>query len=839
MKFAILLCVLSVLLMHQTAASPIKLSERQERALARQQSAGVAPAVQAVGEDDDDDDDEDDDDYGPDLGELVEDDDDDDDDDDEEDDDDDDEDDRPQGQAAPASATSDDDDEEDDDDDDYLDRLFDDILGEEDDDDDDDDDVVSPVANVQRPAVVPAAAVEDLSSAPQIASAVLSDGVDLPAESGNAVEIVATDNSIDPNVAPLTSTNNEGEQYVFYHHDTINHIVDEAGSGSSSHSGNSGNDINSMTNISSSSASNNEQIHLNTQLQQVQQQLIAESNNNQNKNHNQLLKIPSIITKTTRTTATKSTSSSNYGANGTKLKTNKINLNHGPYYGQKSPTIGLATGTNNNLGAAVANTIVKGTGNNKDNDNYDDDDDDDDDDIDDGVDEITGALTGDDDDADDADDDDDDEDDDDDDIIGDDVIEARRAARSLENNNIIDMTAGAFQERNNHFVDAIFSRINQIVANSYDPFIVQLSGRTATKTNIQRIQSHSNSNNKSKTKGNKPSATKTPIKKLKNTKSEPRTHTASKEAVADSNTIGNSEQNLSSVSQEYEKNIELKTQTELEKKRRQLEKSQNHHQQQQFKQHKYIVENKQIDGYAHVPNSEKKTETQTEDNDNKQPEKRTVVVNEAAVKSGHESRKTSTKSHKQNATKKGHNAGGGNITTANTNNNNVKKKQKTASTNTINSNSKIDKANKDGEVQKAQGSLTGLASLKRVGNVKVVTDPEGRNSTIKARFTLGPLILRVEKSFKRAGVENVKSATARTNEMIGRIKFGVVNDRAALISIKVQQPKQIEVESKDNHDRTREFVWRRTPKIARLVNEKLKMAADMLFAPQAVSAVRL
>ncbi|XP_037879931.1 acidic repeat-containing protein isoform X3 [Glossina fuscipes] len=625
MKFAILLCVLSVLLVHQTVASPIKLGERQERALARQQSAGVAPAVQAVDEDDDDDDDEDDDDYGPDLGELVEDDDvvfvsglSDDDDDDEEDDDDDEEDDRPQGQAAPAAATSDDDDDEDDDDDDYLDRLFDDILGEEDDDDDDDDDIVSPVANVQRPVVAPINPVEDLSSPSQITSAALSDGVDLPAESGNAVETIATDNSIDPNVAPLTSINNEG---------------------------------------------------------------------------------------------------------------------------------------------------------------------------------------------------------------------------SLKNNNIIDMTADAFQERNNHFVDAIFARINQIVANSYDPFIVQLSGRTAMKPNIQKTQSHTASNNKSKAKGNKPSPAKTSIKKLKNTKSEPRTHTASIEAVADSNTIGNSEQNLSSASQEYEKRIESKTQTQLQQERQQLEKLQNH--QQQLQQHKYIVENKQIDDDAGVPNNEKKTETQTEDNDNRQPEKRTAFVNEAAVKSGHESRKTSTKSHKQSAVKKGQNAGGASTTTVNSNNNNVKKKQKTASTSTINSNNKIDKASKDGEVQKAQGSLTGLASLKRVGNVKVVTDPEGRNSTIKAKFTLGPLILRVEKSFKRAGVENVKSATARTNEMIGRIKFGVVNDRATLISIKVQQPKQVEVESKDNHDRTREFVWRRTPKIARLVNEKLKLAADMLFAPQGVPAVRL
>lgn len=95
------------------------------------------------------------------------------------------------------------------------------------------------------------------------------------------------------------------------------------------------------------------------------------------------------------------------------------------------------------------------------------------------------------------------------------------------------------------------------------------------------------------------------------------------------------------------------------------------------------------------------------------------------------------------------------------------------------------------KLQKAEGSLSGLASLKRVGNVKVISDAEGRNSTIKAKFTLGPLTLRVEKSFKRGSVRSVKSATARTNEMIGRIKFSVLDDRATLMSIKVQQPKQV------------------------------------------------
>lgn len=98
---------------------------------------------------------------------------------------------------------------------------------------------------------------------------------------------------------------------------------------------------------------------------------------------------------------------------------------------------------------------------------------------------------------------------------------------------------------------------------------------------------------------------------------------------------------------------------------------------------------------------------------------------------------------------------------------------------------------KDVELQKAEGTLSGLASLKRLGNVKVLTDPAGRNSTIKAKFTLGPLILHVEKLTKRGSVKNLKSATARTNAMLGRIKFSVVNDRASLLSIKLQQPKRV------------------------------------------------
>jgi len=40
------------------------------------------------------------------------------------------------------------------------------------------------------------------------------------------------------------------------------------------------------------------------------------------------------------------------------------------------------------------------------------------------------------------------------------------------------MSTDAFQARHNHFIDAIFSRINRIVSENYDPYVVNLTGRS-------------------------------------------------------------------------------------------------------------------------------------------------------------------------------------------------------------------------------------------------------------------------------------------------------------------------------------------------------------------------
>uniref|UniRef100_A0A0K8V8K9 Gastrulation defective protein 1 n=1 Tax=Bactrocera latifrons TaxID=174628 RepID=A0A0K8V8K9_BACLA len=376
-------------------------------------------------------------------------------------------------------------------------------------------------------------------------------------------------------------------------------------------------------------------------------------------------------------------------------------------------------------------------------------------------------------------------------------------------NNIIEMNNDAFQERHNQFIDSIFSRINRIVADNYDPFVVRLHARAATKKSGAASGS-SAGYAASVTKGKPAKSSMTNRHKLKNTKSEPRALDEEPRRMAVS---------------------DAKVQSKLQEQLQQL-------QLQQEQSIKAVAAVKKADGgdaklAGNVGDAANAAATL--------PEMRTVLNGEAnkANASAGGTKKTSNKAHKTHTKKSQANAN-----THNNSNAGTKLKQNTKNNgNSNNSNNNAHGAVGSGKeiekLQKAEGSLSGLASLKRVGNVKVVADPEGSNSTIKAKFTLGPLTLRVEKSFKRGSVHSVKSATARTNEMIGRIKFGVVNDRATLMSIKVQQPKQVEVESKDNHDRTREFVWRRTPKIAKLVNEKLKLAAESLFTTQGVEVVRL
>lgn len=80
------------------------------------------------------------------------------------------------------------------------------------------------------------------------------------------------------------------------------------------------------------------------------------------------------------------------------------------------------------------------------------------------------------------------------------------------------MSSDAFQERNNQFVDAIFARINRIVSDNYDPFVVQLNGRSTVKHEIKSAAATSTTKSQqkqqNKIKTSKPQTTNTSIKKL-------------------------------------------------------------------------------------------------------------------------------------------------------------------------------------------------------------------------------------------------------------------------------------------------------------------------------------
>lgn len=90
---------------------------------------------------------------------------------------------------------------------------------------------------------------------------------------------------------------------------------------------------------------------------------------------------------------------------------------------------------------------------------------------------------------------------------------------------------------------------------------------------------------------------------------------------------------------------------------------------------------------------------------------------------------------------------------------------------------------------RARGTLYGLSTLRRQGNVRV--NVLGDYTNVKSNFVLGPLVLKVEKAFGQGTKRELKSATATTTQMIGRISLRIINGAATLHSIKVQQPKQV------------------------------------------------
>lgn len=134
---------------------------------------------------------------------------------------------------------------------------------------------------------------------------------------------------------------------------------------------------------------------------------------------------------------------------------------------------------------------------------------------------------------------------------------------------------------------------------------------------------------------------------------------------------------------------------------------------------------------------------------------------------------------------------------------------------------------KKSKIQRAQGMLYGLSTLKRLGNVRVSV--LAAHTTVRSNFRLGPLQLRVNKfngsstsaATGKIAAAPVKSASATTTEMMGRINLRIVKGAATLHSIKVQQPRQ----QQSSNQKTRDNVTAQQKAAAAARSHQARLAA--------------
>nr|CAD7401298.1 unnamed protein product [Timema poppensis] len=170
----------------------------------------------------------------------------------------------------------------------------------------------------------------------------------------------------------------------------------------------------------------------------------------------------------------------------------------------------------------------------------------------------------------------------------------------------------------------------------------------------------------------------------------------------------------------------------------------------------------------------------------------------------------------------------------------IEKTGRAKTNNTTNKNNNRNKNNKNKKKGNgrnrsgARATLYGLSSIKRDGDVTV--NMMSSHTTVKTKFTVGPLMLKVEKEFGRGAKKDIRSATATTTEMSGKLNLRVMHGGAATLhSIRVMQPRQVRVESADDHDKTSEYVWRRSSNIARVVSQKLTNATRSMLQPPPIT----
>jgi len=140
------------------------------------------------------------------------------------------------------------------------------------------------------------------------------------------------------------------------------------------------------------------------------------------------------------------------------------------------------------------------------------------------------------------------------------------------------------------------------------------------------------------------------------------------------------------------------------------------------------------------------------------------------------------------------------------------------------------------EETKSMGSLAGIATLRRSGDV-VVADEES-HKIVTSSFTVGPLQLEVSKTYGEGKARTVRTAKASTDVMSGTMVLKVKPDGSAHVKkVVFKKPEQVDVlgSISDQKKRSDTYLKNSVNKMRPIAAQKiLKTARYVLKAPSTV-----
>lgn len=144
--------------------------------------------------------------------------------------------------------------------------------------------------------------------------------------------------------------------------------------------------------------------------------------------------------------------------------------------------------------------------------------------------------------------------------------------------------------------------------------------------------------------------------------------------------------------------------------------------------------------------------------------------------------------------------------------------------------------NKEVREAKTMGSLAGIATLRRSGDV-VIEDVE-THKIVSSTFQVGPLALEVSKTYGRGQARTVRTAKAVTEEMFGTMQIKVKPDGSAHVKkVVFQNPESVEIKGSitDKRQRSDTYLRNSVKRMRPVAAQKiLKTARYVLKAPSSI-----